>query len=279
MKTVLELIRATSAYFEKHGVESPRLNIEHLLAHALGIKRMELYLQFDRPVSEAEMEPLRELVRRRASGEPLQHVLGTVEFLGNSFLCDKRALIPRHETEQLCEILLARYKDPKFVGRALDVGVGSGVIALTLATHWTGASIEGVDISEQALELTRCNSDRLGIGDKAKFYASDLLGNASGSFDLIVANLPYIARQEIATLAPEVRHDPAAALDGGETGLELLNRLIETAAPRLHGLLALEIGADQAAAISAELTRNNYQDIEVTADYQGRDRFVFATHG
>jgi release factor glutamine methyltransferase len=279
MKSVLEVIRSTTAYFEKHEVESPRLSIEYLLAHALGIKQMELYIQFDRPLSEKELEPLRELVRRRAAGEPLQHLLGTVEFLSQTFLCDKRALVPRPETEQLCEMLLAEHREPKFAGRVLDVGTGSGVIALTLAKEWPEAQVEAVDLSEASLALARENASRLGLAERATIYQSDLLAKVSGAFGLIVANLPYIAHREIATLKREVRHDPLDALDGGDTGIELLLRFISEAAPHLCGHLALEIGHDQADRLSGELSRKNYQDIRVASDYQGRSRFVFAKHG
>ncbi len=277
MKTVLEVIQATSAYFAKHGVESPRLNIEHLLAHVLGIKRMELYLQFDRPLSDPELEPLRELVRRRAVGEPLQHLLGTIEFLGRTFVCDKRALVPRPETEQLCEELVGRYKESGFVGRVLDVGTGSGIIALTLATAWPQAQVAAVDISEEALALARENAARLGLAERVTIFQSDLLSNVSGHFDLIVANLPYIPKEEIESLSREVRHDPRGALDGGQDGTEIIRRFISQAADHLRSLLALEIGHDQSTYVCAELGRHNFRGIEARPDYQGRNRFVFAT--
>jgi release factor glutamine methyltransferase len=279
MKTVLEVIQATTAYFEKHGVESPRLNIEHLLAHLLGVKRMELYMRFDQPVAPAVLEPLRELVRRRSAGEPLQHLLGTVEFLGHTFVSDKRALIPRPETELLCEKLLAWGKEPKFAGRLLDVGAGSGVIALTLAAAWPEATVEAVDLSPAALELAAENARRLGLAERVRLYESDLLAATAGEYQLIVANLPYIAAAEIPELTREVRHDPAGALEGGPLGTELIFRLIHEARGSLRGLLALEIGFDQATAVRAELERQNYHDIRTYADYVGRDRFVFATYG
>jgi release factor glutamine methyltransferase len=279
MKTVLEVIQATTAYFEKHGVESPRLNIEHLLAHLLKLKRMDLYMQFDQPVPPAVLDPLRDLVRRRSAGEPLQHLLGTIEFLGRTFLSDKRALIPRPETEFFCEKLLNWGKEPPFAGRALDVGVGSGVIALTLAAAWPQATVEAVDISPAALELAAENARRLGFADRVRFYESDLLAHASGEYQLIAANLPYIAAAEIPGLTREVRHDPADALEGGPLGTELIFRLIAEARASLRGVLALEIGCDQAGAIRVELERQNYHDIRTHADYVGRDRFVFATYG
>ncbi len=275
MKTVIEVIQATTTYFQKSGVESARLNIEHLLAHVLRKKRMDLYLEFDRPLSEQELEPLRGLVKRRAAGEPLQHLLGTAEFFGRSFLCDKRALVPRQETEQLCELILAAGPAP----RVLDVGTGSGVIPLTLAAAWPDAHVEAVDLFPEALALARENAARLGLAERVTFLESDLLANVTGTFDLIVANLPYIAREEIPALAREVQHDPRSALDGGPDGLDLFRRFLPQAAQHLRGRLALEIGHDQSDALTTLLATHNFQDIRAQTDYQSRHRFLFANYG
>ena len=275
MKSVLEVIQATTAYFQKNGIESPRLNIEHLLAHVLGKKRMDLYMEFERPLEDAELEPLRGLVKRRAAGEPLQHLLGTAEFCGRIFACDARALIPRPETEQLCELIL-KEPAPK---RLLDVGTGSGVIALTLAAALPDAQVEAVDISEDALALARENAQRLALAERVAFSRSDLLASVAGTFDLIVANLPYIDRAVIPTLSREVQRDPLSALDGGTGGLELLQRLIAEVPRHLRGRLALEIGHDQSDALAALLAQHNFQDIRAQTDYQDRHRFLFATYG
>jgi release factor glutamine methyltransferase len=279
MKTVLEVIQATTAYFEKHEVENPRLNIEHLLAHVLGMKRMELYLQFDRQLSDKDLEPLRDLVKRRAGREPLQHLLGTVEFLGRTFLSDKRALIPRPETEQLCEMLVQKHKAAPLTGRVIDLGTGSGVIALTLAAAWPEAQVEAVDLLPDALSLARENAGRHGLAERVRLYEGDLLSASEGPYQLIVANLPYIAAEEVARLSHEVQRDPHTALVGGPAGTELVFRLIAEAGPHLRGDLALEIGDGQADAVTEELQRHNYCSIQVASDYQGVRRFVFATHG
>src|ERR1044071_8564949 len=151
--TLLEVLSSATGYFQKRNIESPRLNAEHLLAHVLGRKRIDLYLDFERTLPESELIPLRELVRRRGAGEPLQHLLGTVEFCGRTFHSDKRALVPRPETEQLVELLISRFKSELASSRVIDVGTGSGVIALTLAAEFPKAEIVAVDISEDALTL------------------------------------------------------------------------------------------------------------------------------
>lgn len=278
--TVLEVLQSTAAYFEKRGIENPRLNAEHLLAHALKRKRIELYLEFERVLTEEELAPLRELVRRRGQGEPLQHLLGTVEFCGQVFVCDKRALVPRPETEELVEKIAERGLQ-KADCRILDVGTGSGVIALSLAVKFPEARITAADTSDDALSLARENAARLGLQERVALIKSDLLGAIDGAFDLIVANLPYIAAGDRSTLSREVLRDPEAALFGGERGTEMICKLIDAARAHLSagGLLALELGIGQAGELSALMAEKNYHDIEQIRDYSGVTRFLFGKYG
>jgi release factor glutamine methyltransferase len=277
--TVLDVLQSTTAYFKKRKIDSPRLNAEHLLAHLLGRKRLELYLEFERELSESELAPLRELVRRRGEGEPLQHLLGTVEFCGHVFFCDKRALVPRPETEELVELLKSGIRNPE--SEILDVGTGSGVIALILAMKFPKAKISGIDISEDALDLAGENAARLTLRDRVRFFKSNLLENVDGVFDLIVANLPYIAARDRHTLSREVLHDPKVALFAGGQGDELVRALIDQAPARLRlgGMLALEIGLGQSEALFSKLAEKNYRDICLKNDYSGRPRFLFARYG
>ena len=277
---LLEVLRGTERYLADRGVESPRLNAEHLLAHALGLKRMELYLQFDRPLTEAERAPLRDLVKRRGTREPLQHVLGTAEFHGRTFTCDQRALVPRPETEQLVELALGMTKD-KPAATLLDIGTGSGVIALTLALELPSAILHATDLSPDALALAAENTARHALTDRIVFHQADLLPPGDVRFDLIIANLPYIPAEDIASLSPEVRHDPSSALDGGADGLDLIRRLIDTAPGRLApgGALLLEIGLGQADAVNALLSARKFRDISVRPDYQNIPRFAVGFHG
>ena len=277
--TVLEVLQATTAYLKKHNVENSRLNAEHLMAHALDRKRIELYLDFERELTETELVPLRELVKRRSEGEPLQHLLGTVEFCGLTFLCDKRAMVPRPETEQLVELVEARIENRE--SRIVDVGTGSGVIAISLAAKFPGAKILAVDISDDALALAQENAAMLNLKDRVQFLKSRLLENVEGAFDLIVANLPYISTQDRHTLSREVLHDPEVALFGGKRGDELVRELIDQAPTRLHpgGRLALEIGLGQSETLLSALAEKNYRDICSENDYNGVTRFIFARYG
>ena len=279
--TVLEVLESTTAYFKKRKIDSPRLNAEHLLAQVLECKRIELYLEFERHLGEAELALLRERVRRRGRGEPLQHLLGTVEFCGRTFLCDKRALVPRPETEQLVELLISKFQFSHSNFRVVDVGTGSGVIVLTLAKEFSEAEIFAVDISEDALALARENAERLGLNQRVRFKKSNLLRDIEGTFDLIVANLPYIAARDRHILSREVSHDPEVALFSGKHGDELVRELIGQAPARLRtgGMLALEVGLGQSEVLFSTLAGKNYRDICSKNDYSGRPRFLFARYG
>ena len=277
--TVLEVLQSTTDYFKKRQIESPRLSAEHLLAHVLGRKRIELYLEFERELTESELAPLRELVRRRGQGEPLQHLLGTIEFCGRTFRCDKRAMVPRPETEQLVELLpSAIHHEPSAIA---DVGTGSGIIALSLALQFPEAEIYASDVSEDALALARENAERFELIDRIHFVKTNLLDDLDDTFDVIVANLPYVSTVDRNNLAPEVRADPAVALFGGERGDEIIRDLIDQAATRLRpgGLLALEIGLQHEDPLVELLRQKNYHDIELKADYSGKPRFLFSRHG
>lgn len=278
MRSVLEVLKSSTEYLQRHGVESARLNAEHLIAHVLGkAQRIDLYLEFDRPLGAAELDPLRELMRRRAKGEPLQHLLGTVDFCGRIFAVDRRALIPRPETEELVGWLLNLGLPPN--ARCLDLGVGSGVIALTIAAERPGYDVTGVDISPPALALASENARRLGL--ELRLVEGDMFTIVDGTFDLIVANLPYIASEEMGGLDREVQHDPTVALDGGPDGLRLIARCVVEARDRLapDGHIALEIGHDQARAVERMMQEAGFCETRVERDAQGVERFVLGRAG
>jgi len=279
MKSVLETIQAGSAYLEKKGVEDARLNMEHLLAHVLGIGRMDLYLQFDRPLEEDVLEPLRELLRQRGERQPLQHLLGTSVFMGHTFGSDSRSLIPRPETEELVEMLIEQGCPSG--GRVIDMATGSGVIGLSLAAAW-GDSLKRLvlaDLSKDALALARENAARLELNGLAlEWVQSDLFAEVEGGFDLVVANLPYVASTELAGLEPELRFEPVMALDGGEDGLAVVRRFVEQLPSRLErgGRLALELGLGQAPVVAAWLQELQFAEAVTRSDLSGHERFVFA---
>jgi release factor glutamine methyltransferase len=280
--TVLELLQTTTAYLDKKGIAQPRLSIEHLLADILGKKRIELYLAFDRSLSERELEPLREKVRRRAEGEPLQHLLGHWDFFGRTFKTDRRALIPRPETELLVEMMLKEFdRRGDSANRLVDVGTGSGILAITFALEQPRLEVLAVDLADDALALAQENAELLGVADRIVFRRSDLLEQTDGPFDWIVANLPYVPTPDLSALQREVEFDPALALDGGKDGLTIIKRLIESVPGKItsNGTIALEVGQGQAGRVRGFLAEQNFRDISIRKDYQGVERLLIARYG
>ncbi len=287
MLSLLEIIAKTTDFFASKGVESARLNAEHVIGHALGLKRMQLYLQFERLLTDAELDKIRPLVKRRAQREPLQHILGTVEWGGLTLKCDRRALVPRPETEELLELIIERLKRgaPEAPAaaewRILDLGTGTGALALGLAKAWPEARVTAVDASAEALALAQENALATGLAERVEFVVSDWFAALpdAARFEVIVSNPPYLTDEEVAAAEPEVRlHDPRAALVAAEAGLADLKTIIAGAAERLvpGGLLALETGIAQHAELLGVLTEAGWRDVESRKDLSGRDRFVFA---
>lgn len=279
MLTLLEIIKRTADFLEARGVESARLNAEHLVGQALGLKRMQLYLQFEKPLSEADLERIRPLVRRRGLREPLQHIVGEVEFAGLRLRSDRRALVPRPETEYLTELLLSRLPEALPL-RVADLGTGTGAIALSLAAARPAWNVTASDLSDEALALARENAAAVGLSERVTFLAGSWFDAlpARERFDLIVSNPPYLAASEVAESAPEVReHDPRMALVSDDEGRADLRLLIAGASARLNsgGLLALETGPAQHAALSAFARSSGWGEIESLRDLTGRDRFLF----
>jgi release factor glutamine methyltransferase len=271
----LETIDGGARYLEKRGIEDSRRNMQIMVAHQLACTRMQLYTQFDRPLGESELVPLREMLKRRGEGVPLQHVLGVVSFHHRDFKSDARALIPRPETEELAEWILSMSMGDDL--KVLDMGCGSGVLGLTLAAERPTWHVTLADVSEDALALTKENAAALGIGN-ARFLRSDLFSAVEGEFDGIVANLPYVPESERASLSREVMHDPALALFGGADGLDVIRRFIPEVLRRLKpgGWMVLEIGHDQASQVEEILRSSGFADIEVKTDLSGVARFPFA---
>jgi release factor glutamine methyltransferase len=272
--TVVELLETTSRYFAKHEVPSPRLTIELMLAEALQKTRMQLYLEFDQAVPDPVMDRLRPLVKRRADGEPLEYLLGATTFAGHRVQVGPEVLIPRPETEFLfnaaCEFI-----EPEGLP-VLDVGTGSGVLALALARKFPQLEIVGIDVSEAALAVARRNTEGL---ERVRLVRGDLLGDPAlpARAQMIVANLPYIPSGQIDGLMREVRHEPRLALDGGPDGLEVVRRLVAQSAGRTR-YLALEIGDGQADEAKTLCLRAGYALIRVIPDFTERERILVAEH-
>jgi release factor glutamine methyltransferase len=289
--TVLEAIRKSTEFLAKKNVESPRLQTELLLAHLLKLPRMKLYLNFDRALSPAETDALRELVRRRGAREPLQHIVGATSFCGLEIAVGRQALIPRPETELLAELgwQFLRGLPPAPAPAALDFGTGTGCLAIALAAKCPAARIVAMDVSTEALALAGQNATKLAVADRIELVPGDSLAALAGTsevtpgrpqaFDLIISNPPYIASAEIATLEPEVRDfDPRLALDGGADGLDFYRTLAAQAKPWLKagGKIMLEFGDGQAEAIKNIFTGEKWIVEAIKEDYSQRARFLIA---
>lgn len=281
--TVLRLMRWSGEYLEGKGIGRGRLEAEHLLAGALGVGRLQLYLQFDRPLTAEELDRFRPLLRRRAEREPVQYILGRAAFRELDLKVDRRVLIPRPETEVLVDEVLAW---ARATGRedlsAMDLGTGSGAIALSLAGEGPFARVVGTDVSPDAIEVARTNAVGAGLEDRVEFREGSLyeaLG-AEERFDVVVSNPPYVTDAEMEKLEPEVRAwEPAAALSGGPDGLAVLRPIVAGAGSHLEdgGLLALEVGADQSGSVVTRLeAEGGYEDVRVRRDFTGRERMVLA---
>jgi release factor glutamine methyltransferase len=269
--TVGEVLRRATEYLAGKGVDSPRLDAEHLLGKALGLSRVELYMHHDRPLSEAERDAFRELVRRRGEREPLAYVLGEWDFRGLTLKVDRRALIPRPETEVVVERCLALL-DGRPKPRVLDVGVGTGAIALAIAQEHPGAQVKACDFSAEALELARENAESIGI--PIAFEQLDLReGLGSGQYDLVVSNPPYVLPEEIETLEPEVRvWEPRVALVGRVHTHLVAEHAAEVLPP--GGRLVLEVAGERGAEVVDLLEQLGYDDVRLTLDLAGSDRVV-----
>ena len=298
--TVLETIQRSADFLAKKGVDSPRLQSELLLAHALKLPRMKLYLDFERQLSTNETDAMRKLVKRRGQREPLQHIVGSVSFCGLELTVNRHVLVPRPETELIAEegwkflgeleFRLQR-SSPQPEGRtptAFDFGTGSGCLAIALAVKCRGAEIFAVDKSAGALEIAKQNAGRHNVAERIKFFQGDgfegVLKWASQSsalrelkFDLIISNPPYIPTAEIGTLQPEVRDfEPRSALDGGVDGLDFYRRIAAEAPPLLKtgGKLILEFGDGQAELLREIFERQKWIVEAVREDYTRRPRIL-----
>ena len=268
--TLAEVLKGATEYLAGRGIETARVDAELLLARALDLQRIELYTQHDRPVTEAERAAARELVQRRGKREPLAYVLGDWDFRRLTLKTDSRALVPRPETEIVVERCLARIEGIKSP-RIVDVGTGTGAIALALKQERPDATVVATDISADALALAQENAEATGLD--VRFVEGDLLAGIDGPLDLVVSNPPYVGAEELDALEPEVRDwEPRGALvDEGQTA-----RLARDARGVLHGWLVLEVHEFRARAISDELSKLGFEGVSIGLDLAGRERVLEA---
>jgi len=279
MITVLEVIKLSTEYLQKKGVESPRANAEILLAEILKCKRLELYLAFDKPLAENEVQIYREAIRKRGLRIPLQYIIGTVEFYGLKLIVNEYVLIPRTETELLVEKIVNE-SDKSANLNILDIGSGSGNISLSISKNLPNSKVVAIDISENALAVAKQNAELNTLQDKVEFRLFDIIKddlNSLGKYDLIVSNPPYVSENDYDNLEPELKnHEPKIALSDNSDGVSFYKHILETSDQLLNkpGKIYFELGIDQSAQVRKYFEQNNYVNIKITKDYSGIDRII-----
>ena len=275
--SLMDVLKWTTERFAKAQFSSPRLDAEILVATALQTTRVGLYTHFDKPLGEDEKVRVRELVKRRLAGEPVAYLVGEKEFWSLPFAVDSRVLIPRPDTETLVQTALELAR-ASGAGRIVDVGTGSGAVAVVLTKELPEAQVIATDVSEGALEIAAGNAQRHDVAERVQFVLGDLLAPVEAPVELVVSNLPYIPSGDMAALSAEVKREPAGALDGGEEGLALIERLVNEAWAKLvsGGALVMEHGFDQGERVRALLTQAGYETPTTVRDLAGHPR---VTHG
>jgi len=282
MPTVLEILDKSTKFLDEKGIESPRLNADLLMAHVLSCKRLDLYMMFDRPLKEPELESYRECIRRRIKYEPLQYIVGNVEFFGLKLEVDSSVLIPRQETELLVDIIIQENKDRSGL-KILDIGTGSGNIAISLAKMLPEAEVTSIDVSEASIETAKKNAT-LNSANNITFKVSDVIdffnyqdGNDSGQFDLIISNPPYISNSDYLKVQEEIlKYEPSIAVTDFADGYKFHSEIISNSLTNLkqNGKVYLEMALGQDETLSEMMVSAGYSCIEVFRDYNKIKRFI-----
>lgn len=280
---IKEILDYSEDYLKSKGVESPRVEAEWLLSHALGNRRIDLYLQFDRLLSPTESVHYKSLLQQRLDHKPLQYIIGETEFMGLSLLVNENVLIPRPETEQLVEKAIKLLENSSSAPlKVLDVGTGSGNIAIALAKFLPSVEVTAIDVSEAAINLAKENADKNGVSDKINFLVFDL--NSDGfpdeMYDMVISNPPYISKLEMKTLQDEVKNwEPEVALTDQSDGFKLIEQVINKATKSIHkgGHILIEIGGnEQKERVEKLLSNAGFLNVNVEEDYNSYARFAFA---
>lgn len=274
--SVMNILKSATTRLETAGIENPRLDAEILLAHVLKWRRLNLYMDAEKILPLGNVLRFNELINQRLNGSPVAYIVGKKEFMGLTFAVNENVLIPRPETEILTE-LVGEYL--RGLGREVifaDLGAGSGAICISILKFVKSARAIAVDISEEALEVAKFNAAKFYVEDRIKFFCGDLFAPLTGKFDAIVSNPPYIPTCELETLQAEVQREPLIALDGGEDGLNFYRRII-SAAPQFlseNGILAVEIGINQALEVKKMFEAANFGDVTIFKDLAGIERVI-----